>query len=169
MWASSSFLVCSWSSMLYSLAFPSVFTVISTKVFSLSVSWCWIYFICRFCVAWYPVYRVPRGNFRAAFLTYHSLGKLVHKKCSMDTNDGHTQVVSPVVGLQSYNDKVPFGLDVFLDDRRIFFAYQSIWSVQLLNSTERFRGQWWNQIKSLRRSLFLVIAWSTCSSYFFVL
>lgn len=58
-----------------------------------------------FCVAWYPVYRVPRGNFRAAFLTYHSLGKLVHKKCSMDTNDGHTQVVSPVVGLQSYNDK----------------------------------------------------------------
>jgi hypothetical protein len=84
---------------------------------------------------------VPRGNFRAAFLTYHSLGKLVHKKCSMDTNDGHTQVVSPVVGLQSYNDKVPFGLDVFLDDRRIFFAYQSIWSVQLLNSTERFRGQ----------------------------
>ncbi|EES13174.1 uncharacterized protein LOC8064310 isoform X1 [Sorghum bicolor] len=58
-----------------------------------------------FCVAWYPVYRVPRGNFRAAFLTYHSLGKLVHQKCSLDTNDEHTRVVSPVVGLQSYNDK----------------------------------------------------------------
>ena len=69
-------------------------------------------------MAWYPVYRVPRGNFRAAFLTYHSLGKLVHQKCSLDTNDEHTRVVSPVVGLQSYNDKVPFGLDVFLDDRR---------------------------------------------------
>ncbi|WVZ95607.1 hypothetical protein U9M48_041345 [Paspalum notatum var. saurae] len=58
-----------------------------------------------FCVAWYPVYRVPRGNFRAAFLTYHSLGKLVPQNCSLDMNDGHTSVVSPVVGLQSYNDK----------------------------------------------------------------
>ncbi|CAO2186535.1 unnamed protein product [Urochloa humidicola] len=58
-----------------------------------------------FCVAWYPVYRVPRGNFRAAFLTYHSLGKLVPQKCSLDMTGGHTCVVSPVVGLQSYNDK----------------------------------------------------------------
>lgn len=58
-----------------------------------------------FCVAWYPVYRVPRGNFRAAFLTYHSLGKLVPQKCSLDMNGGHARVVSPVVGLQSYNDK----------------------------------------------------------------
>ncbi|CAO2210472.1 unnamed protein product [Urochloa humidicola] len=58
-----------------------------------------------FCVAWYPVYRVPRGNFRAAFLTYHSLGKLVPQKCSQDMTGGHTRVVSPVVGLQSYNDK----------------------------------------------------------------
>ncbi|CAL5009254.1 unnamed protein product [Urochloa decumbens] len=58
-----------------------------------------------FCVAWYPVYRVPRGNFRAAFLTYHSLGKLVPQKCSLDMTGGHTRVVSPVVGLQSYNDK----------------------------------------------------------------
>ncbi|KAJ1266745.1 hypothetical protein BS78_07G001400 [Paspalum vaginatum] len=58
-----------------------------------------------FCVAWYPVYRVPRGNFRAVFLTYHSLGKLVPQKCPLDMNGGHTPVVSPVVGLQSYNDK----------------------------------------------------------------
>ncbi|KAK8450297.1 hypothetical protein SEVIR_6G001000v4 [Setaria viridis] len=58
-----------------------------------------------FCVAWYPVYRVPRGNFRAAFLTYHSLGKLVPQKCSMDMTGGHPRVVSPVVGLQSYNAK----------------------------------------------------------------
>lgn len=67
-----------------------------------------ICFICRFCVAWYPVYRVPRGNFRAAFLTYHSLGKLVPQKCSPDLTGWHTRIVSPVVGLQSYNDKVPF-------------------------------------------------------------
>ncbi|OEL26818.1 hypothetical protein BAE44_0012163 [Dichanthelium oligosanthes] len=58
-----------------------------------------------FCVAWYPVYRVPRGNFRAAFLTYHSLGKLVPQKCSLNMTGGHMCVVSPVVGLQSYNDK----------------------------------------------------------------
>ncbi|XP_062191797.1 uncharacterized protein LOC133895478 isoform X2 [Phragmites australis] len=58
-----------------------------------------------FCVAWYPVYRVPRGNFRAAFLTYHSLGKLVSQKCSPDMTGGHARIVSPVVGLQSYNDK----------------------------------------------------------------
>lgn len=58
-----------------------------------------------FCVAWYPVYRVPRGNFRAAFLTYHSLGKLVPQKCSPDLTGWHTRIVSPVVGLQSYNDK----------------------------------------------------------------
>ncbi|PUZ49713.1 hypothetical protein GQ55_6G000800 [Panicum hallii var. hallii] len=58
-----------------------------------------------FCVAWYPVYRVPRGTFRAAFLTYHSLGKLVPRKCSLNMTCGHTRVASPVVGLQSYNDK----------------------------------------------------------------
>uniref|UniRef100_K3YLV9 Uncharacterized protein n=1 Tax=Setaria italica TaxID=4555 RepID=K3YLV9_SETIT len=66
---------------------------------SLRTIWEW------FCVAWYPVYRVPRGNFRAAFLTYHSLGKLVPQKCSMDMTGGHPRVVSPVVGLQSYNAK----------------------------------------------------------------
>ncbi|KAL6856993.1 hypothetical protein ACP4OV_018375 [Aristida adscensionis] len=58
-----------------------------------------------FCVAWYPVYRVPRGNFRAAFLTYHSLGKLVPQKCSPEMTIDHPCIVSPVVGLQSYNDK----------------------------------------------------------------
>ncbi|KAL6659617.1 hypothetical protein ACP70R_003657 [Stipagrostis hirtigluma subsp. patula] len=58
-----------------------------------------------FCVAWYPVYRVPHGNFRAAFLTYHSLGKLVPQKCSLDMTGDLARIVSPVVGLQSYNDK----------------------------------------------------------------
>ncbi|TVU13664.1 hypothetical protein EJB05_37084 [Eragrostis curvula] len=58
-----------------------------------------------YCVAWYPVYRVPRGNLRAAFLTYHSLGKLVTEKCSPDMAVEYNRIVSPVVGLQSYNDK----------------------------------------------------------------
>ncbi|MCD7466309.1 hypothetical protein HAX54_002912 [Datura stramonium] len=48
-----------------------------------------------FAVAWYPIYRIPRGDFRASFLTYHSLGHYVRR--------GHGCLVSPVVGLQSYN------------------------------------------------------------------
>ncbi|XP_031407325.1 uncharacterized protein LOC116215663 [Punica granatum] len=48
-------------------------------------------------VAWYPIYRIPDGDFRAAFLTYHSLGHFVRR-------DGLDNcVASPVVGLQSYN------------------------------------------------------------------
>ncbi|KAL5229793.1 hypothetical protein ABZP36_028569 [Zizania latifolia] len=58
-----------------------------------------------FCVAWYPVYRIPHGNFRAAFLTYHSIGKLVPQKGSPDLTGASTHIVSPVFGLQSYNDK----------------------------------------------------------------
>lgn len=66
-------------------------------------------FISRYCVAWYPVYRVPHGNFRASFLTYHSLGKLVPQICSPDSSGGQdTRIVCPAVGMQSYNDKVPF-------------------------------------------------------------
>jgi len=30
---------------------------------------------------------------------------LVPRKCSLDMTGGHTCIVSPVVGLQSYNDK----------------------------------------------------------------
>ncbi|KAK4778813.1 hypothetical protein SAY86_006341 [Trapa natans] len=48
-------------------------------------------------VAWYPIYRIPDGNFSAAFLTYHSLGHLVRRNGAEDC------VMSPVVGLQSYN------------------------------------------------------------------
>lgn len=51
-------------------------------------------------MAWYPIYRIPDGNFRAAFLTYHSLGHLVRRNGIEDC------VVSPVVGLQSYNAQV---------------------------------------------------------------
>ncbi|XP_008436988.2 uncharacterized protein LOC103482551 [Cucumis melo] len=50
-------------------------------------------------VAWYPIYRIPDGNLRAAFLTYHSLGHFV-SRTSQDTN---SCLVCPVVGLQSYN------------------------------------------------------------------
>ncbi|KAF0899539.1 hypothetical protein E2562_020746 [Oryza meyeriana var. granulata] len=58
-----------------------------------------------FSVAWYPVYRVPHGKLRAAFLTYHSLGKLVLQKGSPDLSGLGTCIVPPVFGLQSYNDK----------------------------------------------------------------
>ncbi|KQK16611.1 uncharacterized protein LOC100844029 [Brachypodium distachyon] len=55
-------------------------------------------------VAWYPIYRIPDAKFQAAFLTYHSLGHWVHQRSSSD-QAGHTHVVLPVMGLQSYNDK----------------------------------------------------------------
>ncbi|KAL5214783.1 hypothetical protein ABZP36_003935 [Zizania latifolia] len=58
-----------------------------------------------FCVAWYPICRIPQGNCRAAFLTYHSLGKVVPKICSLDKAGELTHLVSPVVGFCSYNDK----------------------------------------------------------------
>ncbi|XP_022742487.1 uncharacterized protein LOC111293798 [Durio zibethinus] len=54
-------------------------------------------------VAWYPIYRIPYGNFRAAFLTYHSLGHLVRRSSKFDYPSVDACIVSPVVGLQSYN------------------------------------------------------------------
>lgn len=54
-------------------------------------------------VAWYPIYRIPDGNFRAAFLTYHSLGHLVCRSAKFDKPSADACIVSPVVGLQSYN------------------------------------------------------------------
>ncbi|XVF06974.1 hypothetical protein REPUB_Repub06bG0097500 [Reevesia pubescens] len=54
-------------------------------------------------VAWYPIYRIPDGNFRAAFLTYHSLGHLVRRSSKFDYPSVDGGIVSPVVGLQSYN------------------------------------------------------------------
>lgn len=57
-----------------------------------------------YCVAWYPIYRIPDGKFQAAFLTYHSLGHWVHRRSSSD-QAGHGHAVLPVMGLQSYNDK----------------------------------------------------------------
>ncbi|XP_058090827.1 uncharacterized protein LOC131237161 isoform X2 [Magnolia sinica] len=55
-------------------------------------------------VAWYPIYRIPEGNFRASFLTYHSLGHLVQRCISSDSVEANSFcIVSPVLGLQSYN------------------------------------------------------------------
>ncbi|KAM7482861.1 hypothetical protein LguiB_007444 [Lonicera macranthoides] len=56
-----------------------------------------------FSVAWYPIYRIPDGNFRAAFLTYHSLGHLVRRSSTFHSLCEDVSIVSPVVGLQSYN------------------------------------------------------------------
>nr|KYP71418.1 hypothetical protein KK1_010677 [Cajanus cajan] len=56
-----------------------------------------------FSVAWYPIYRIPDGNFRASFLTYHSLGHLVPRRTSSDLSILGSCIVSPAVGLQSYN------------------------------------------------------------------
>jgi len=55
----------------------------------------------RYCVAWYPIYRIPDGKLQAAFLTYHSLGHWIGQSSSADE-----AVILPVIGLQSYNDKV---------------------------------------------------------------
>ncbi|KAL5142739.1 DNA-directed RNA polymerases II, IV and V subunit 12 [Glycine soja] len=57
----------------------------------------------KFSVAWYPIYRIPDGNFRASFLTYHSLGHLVRRRTSSDLSTVGSCIVSPTVGLQSYN------------------------------------------------------------------
>ncbi|XVF34593.1 hypothetical protein REPUB_Repub18cG0072000 [Reevesia pubescens] len=57
-------------------------------------------------IAWYPIYRIPNGNFRAAFLTYHSLGHLVRRSSKFDYSSVDACIVSPVVGLQSYNAQV---------------------------------------------------------------
>ncbi|ONK64162.1 uncharacterized protein A4U43_C07F22740 [Asparagus officinalis] len=58
-----------------------------------------------YAVAWYPIYRIPEDNFRAAFLTYHSLGHFIHQSPLSTTAGDFTHVISPVVGLQSYNAK----------------------------------------------------------------
>ncbi|XP_059278726.1 uncharacterized protein LOC132032934 [Lycium ferocissimum] len=59
-----------------------------------------------FSVAWYPIYRIPDGNLRAGFLTYHSLGHFIHKDQTVKAHSVDACVVSPIVGLQSYNAQV---------------------------------------------------------------
>lgn len=54
-------------------------------------------------VAWYPIYRIPDEKFRSAFLTYHSLGHFTYESALTDSFTGNACVISPVVGLQSYN------------------------------------------------------------------
>ncbi|KAG5602546.1 hypothetical protein H5410_033916 [Solanum commersonii] len=43
---------------------------------------------------------IPTGNFHVSFLTYHSLGHYIHRGQTLDAPAG---VVSPIVGLHSYN------------------------------------------------------------------
>ncbi|XP_020256463.1 uncharacterized protein LOC109833261 isoform X2 [Asparagus officinalis] len=55
-------------------------------------------------VAWYPIYRIPEGGFRASFLTYHSLGHFRLKGTGSDSiKENAFCVVCPVLGMQSYN------------------------------------------------------------------
>ncbi|KAM2107946.1 hypothetical protein ACFX1Q_024857 [Malus domestica] len=57
-----------------------------------------------FSVAWYPIYRIPEGNLRATFLTYHSLGHFVRRTISVDpANKYASRIFCPVLGLQRYN------------------------------------------------------------------
>ncbi|XP_074582118.1 uncharacterized protein LOC141838511 [Curcuma longa] len=56
-------------------------------------------------VAWYPIYRIPDASFRASFLTYHSLGNFVRRSNPECVSDAFNTLISPVVGLQTYNDK----------------------------------------------------------------
>ncbi|CAD6335253.1 unnamed protein product [Miscanthus lutarioriparius] len=64
-----------------------------------------------YCVAWYPIYRIPDGKFQAAFLTYHSLGHWIHQSSSADG-----AVVLPVIGLQSYNAKAEWWFEMRKSD-----------------------------------------------------
>lgn len=59
-----------------------------------------------FAVAWYPIYRVPEGQLRAAFLTYHSLGRFAHRNSCCDRVGGtSSSIVAPAVGLQSFSSQ----------------------------------------------------------------
>jgi hypothetical protein len=61
----------------------------------------------RFSVAWYPIYRIPEGEFHAAFLTYHSFNQLIVRSIPIDSLSKTFQmIVFPVMGLQSYRTKV---------------------------------------------------------------
>jgi len=65
-----------------------------------------VFMVFRFSVAWYPIYRIPEGKLRAAFLTYHSLGYSVQRCMTNDPLDTRAGVVLPIIGLQSYNAQV---------------------------------------------------------------
>lgn len=57
-------------------------------------------------MAWYPIYRIPIGELRASFLTFHLFSHLVIKNCMSSSEIIGNCVVSPVVGFQSYHAKV---------------------------------------------------------------
>ncbi|KAL9252594.1 hypothetical protein AKJ16_DCAP07816, partial [Drosera capensis] len=82
-----------------------------------------------FSVAWYPIYRIPEGKLRAAFLTYHSLGHSVHRCVATDTDDKNALciILFPVVGLQSYRaqDGLWFHPKLKIGERLAFKALAS--------------------------------------------
>ncbi|GAB2233849.1 hypothetical protein Droror1_Dr00003079 [Drosera rotundifolia] len=81
-----------------------------------------------FSVAWYPIYRIPEGKLRAAFLTYHSLGHSVHRCVATDTDDKNALcILFPVVGLQSYcaQDELWFHPKQKIGERPAFKALAS--------------------------------------------
>ncbi|XP_021285329.1 uncharacterized protein LOC110417326 isoform X3 [Herrania umbratica] len=69
-------------------------------------------------VAWYPIYRIPEGNFHASFLTYHSLGHLVQRCIPTDSlQNKATCIVAPVLGLESYNTQGECWFDPRIPDK----------------------------------------------------
>ena len=71
--------------------------------------------IFRFCVSWYPICQIPSASRsrQAAFLTYHSLGKLVPQTCPTYMADGLHRIICPVVGVLGYRDQVVVQLALF--------------------------------------------------------
>lgn len=82
---------------------PSNCSVYGDRTILNTINLCDLHPASWYSVAWYPIYRIPDGNFRAAFLTYHSLGHMVHRSANVDSANGKACIVSPAVGLQSYN------------------------------------------------------------------
>lgn len=71
----------------------------------------------RFCVSWYPICQIPSTartrSCQAAFLTYHSLGKLVSQTYATDMANGLHRIICPIVGLLGYKDQVVVQLALF--------------------------------------------------------
>ncbi|KAL9432553.1 hypothetical protein AB3S75_027565 [Citrus x aurantiifolia] len=82
---------------------PSNCSVYGDRTILNTINLCDLHPASWYSVAWYPIYRIPDGNFRAAFLTYHSLGHMVHRSANVDSANGKACIVSPALGLQSYN------------------------------------------------------------------
>ena len=105
----------SWYVVVLYLPSYRIFQLISPLCFCFSANRIAPY-VFRFCVAWYPICQIPStaGSSQAAFLTYHSLGKLVPKTCSTDIADGLIPIVCRIVGLLSYKNEVAVDQPVYI-------------------------------------------------------